>query len=118
GAGGLDAARAAYTGAGVEAAISPFIDDMAEAYDWADLVICRAGALTLAELAAAGLPALLVPYPHAVDDHQTRNAEALVAAGAARLVPEGEGFAERLGEALAAIGERNTLGTMATAARG
>src|SRR3569832_1594395 len=67
----LDEARAAYERAGVSARIAPFIDDMAEAYTWADLVLCRAGALTVAELAAAGVGAVLVPYPHAVDDHQT-----------------------------------------------
>ncbi|MBN8728187.1 MAG: undecaprenyldiphospho-muramoylpentapeptide beta-N-acetylglucosaminyltransferase [Xanthomonadales bacterium] len=117
GAAGLDAAREAYAAAGVEAAISPFIDDMAGAYAWADLAICRAGALTLAELAAAGLPAILVPYPHAVDDHQTRNAEALVSAGAARLVPEGADFEARLAAALAAIADRGVLAAMAAAAR-
>ncbi|MBK8286344.1 MAG: undecaprenyldiphospho-muramoylpentapeptide beta-N-acetylglucosaminyltransferase [Ahniella sp.] len=84
----LDDARAAYAEAGVAASVEPFIGDMAQAYAWADLVICRAGALTLAELCAAGVGAVLVPYPHAVDDHQTRNAEAMIAAGAAVLIPE------------------------------
>lgn len=88
GARGLDEARSAYEQAGVEARVVPFIDDMAGSYGWADLAICRAGALTLAELAAAGLGAVLVPYPHAVDDHQTRNAEVMVAAGAAELIQE------------------------------
>ncbi|MGA9827715.1 MAG: undecaprenyldiphospho-muramoylpentapeptide beta-N-acetylglucosaminyltransferase, partial [Rhodanobacteraceae bacterium] len=78
--------RAAYAAAGVMAEVEPFIEDMAGAYAWADLAICRAGALTLAELAAAGVPAVLIPFPQAVDDHQTRNAEALVAIGAARLL--------------------------------
>ena len=63
----------------------PFIDDMAAAYAWADLAVCRAGAMTIAELQAAGLGALLVPLPIATDDHQTKNAEAMVAAGAARV---------------------------------
>jgi hypothetical protein len=90
---------------------------MAAAYAWADLVICRAGALTLAELAAAGVPAILVPYPHAVDDHQTRNAEAMVAVGAARLVPEADEFVKRLGAVFEEIGERAKLLGMATAAR-
>ena len=67
-----------------------FVDDMAGAYGWADLVICRAGALTVAELAAAGVPAILVPYPHAVDDHQTANARFLVKVGGAFLCPQGE----------------------------
>jgi UDP-N-acetylglucosamine--N-acetylmuramyl-(pentapeptide) pyrophosphoryl-undecaprenol N-acetylglucosamine transferase len=80
----IDAARAAYAGAGVAGEVSPFIADMAEALGWADLVVCRAGALTIAELAAAGIGAVLVPFPHAVDDHQTFNAQFLVEAGAAR----------------------------------
>jgi UDP-N-acetylglucosamine--N-acetylmuramyl-(pentapeptide) pyrophosphoryl-undecaprenol N-acetylglucosamine transferase len=88
GAQGLDAARAAYSQVGIAARIEPFIEAMEQAYAWADLAVCRAGALTLAELAAAGLGAVLVPYPHAVDDHQTRNAQVLVQAGAARLLPE------------------------------
>ncbi|EED35161.1 undecaprenyldiphospho-muramoylpentapeptide beta-N-acetylglucosaminyltransferase [Luminiphilus syltensis NOR5-1B] len=65
-----------------------FIEDMADAYRWADLVICRAGALTVSELAATGTPAILVPLPHAIDDHQTRNAEVLSAVGAAELLPQ------------------------------
>jgi hypothetical protein len=65
-----------------------FIKDMAGGYDWADLVICRAGALTVAELAAAGVASLLVPFPHAVDDHQTSNARFLSSAGAAILLPQ------------------------------
>jgi len=72
----------------VEAEVQPFIKDMARAYAWADLVICRAGALTVSELAAAGLPSMLVPLPHAIDDHQTRNAEYLAKAGAAVLLPQ------------------------------
>jgi UDP-N-acetylglucosamine--N-acetylmuramyl-(pentapeptide) pyrophosphoryl-undecaprenol N-acetylglucosamine transferase len=84
----LAQAQQIYREAGVEAEVVPFIDDMAAAYDWADLVLCRAGALTVSELAAAGAPALLVPYPHAVDDHQTRNAAFLVDAGAALLLPQ------------------------------
>jgi UDP-N-acetylglucosamine--N-acetylmuramyl-(pentapeptide) pyrophosphoryl-undecaprenol N-acetylglucosamine transferase len=91
-----DKCREVYAKAGVTASVEPFIADMAEAYGWADLVVCRAGALTLAELCAAGVGALLVPYPNAVDDHQTRNAEFLVERGAARLLPEGEGFEDRL----------------------
>lgn len=113
----VEKTRAAYAAAGIAAEVVSFVDDMASAYAQADLAICRAGALTLAELAAAGLPALLVPYPHAVDDHQTRNAEALVAAGAARLVGEGEDFAGRLGTAFDEIADRERLLAMANAAR-
>lgn len=84
----IDDAKLGYRKAQVDGRIEPFIDDMAAAYAWADLVICRAGALTLAELTAAGVAALLVPYPHAVDDHQTANARWLSDAGAAELLPE------------------------------
>lgn len=113
----LDATRAAYASAEIEADVAAFIDDMAAAYAWADLAICRAGALTLAELAAAGVPALLVPYPHAVDDHQTRNAEVMVDAGGARLIGEGEDFVKRLGAVFEAVADRVSLRPMAEAAR-
>jgi UDP-N-acetylglucosamine--N-acetylmuramyl-(pentapeptide) pyrophosphoryl-undecaprenol N-acetylglucosamine transferase len=77
-----------YRDAAVEAEVAPFIKDMARAYGWADLVICRAGALTVSELAAAGLPSFLVPLPHAIDDHQSRNAQYLAKEGAAVLLPQ------------------------------
>lgn len=86
----LESLKQGYAAAGVEASCVAFIDDMAETYAWADLAICRAGALTVAELAAAGLPAALVPYPHAVDDHQTENARFLAHAGGAFLMPQTE----------------------------
>ncbi|TAL75252.1 MAG: undecaprenyldiphospho-muramoylpentapeptide beta-N-acetylglucosaminyltransferase [Rhodanobacter sp.] len=111
-------ARAAYAQAGVEARIVPFIDDMAGTYAWADLAVCRAGALTLAELTAAGLGAVLVPFPHAVDDHQTRNAEALVAAGAAQLIQERDLNVDELAQRLGALlDDRAHLVAMAAAAR-
>ena len=75
---------------GVQARISEFIDSMSDAYAWADLVICRAGAITIAELAIAGVGAIFVPYPYAVDDHQTANATSLVNTGAAYLIQENE----------------------------
>ena len=93
------AAEAAPTVKSVE--VSEFIEDMAEAYAWADLIVCRAGALTVSEVAAAGLAAVFVPFPHAVDDHQTRNAEFLVERGAARLLKE------------AGLGEQALAGTLA-----
>ncbi len=99
----LEKTRAMYASANVDAQVDAFIDDMAAAYSWADVVVCRAGALTLAELCAVGLPSILVPFPAAVDDHQTHNAQALVACGAARLVAEGDGFAATLGGALNAL---------------
>ena len=80
--------RERYEGAVVQAEVVPFISDMAAAYAWADLVICRAGALTVSELAAAGLASFLIPLPHAIDDHQTRNAEFLAKQGAAVLLPQ------------------------------
>jgi UDP-N-acetylglucosamine--N-acetylmuramyl-(pentapeptide) pyrophosphoryl-undecaprenol N-acetylglucosamine transferase len=96
GAGRQEAARQNYDAAGLKAEVTPFIDDMAAAYAWADLVICRAGALTVSELAAAGLGAVLVPFPAAVDDHQTSNARYLVNEGAAVLIADRELSVERL----------------------
>src|SRR5690606_12536912 len=85
-----DTVRAQYLALGVEGDVSPFIDDMAAAYGWADVVLCRAGALTVAELAAAGVGAILVPLPNAIDDHQTANARWLSGQQAARLLPQNE----------------------------
>ncbi len=104
----LDAARAAYLTHDLKASVEAFIDDMAEAYGWADLVICRAGALTLAELCAAGVGSILIPFPAAVDDHQTANARFLVEHGAAILLPQNELDATRLAT------EIRTLATHAT----
>jgi UDP-N-acetylglucosamine--N-acetylmuramyl-(pentapeptide) pyrophosphoryl-undecaprenol N-acetylglucosamine transferase len=81
-------ARDSYQRLGIRADVQPFIEDMAAAYGWADLVVCRAGALTVAELSAAGLPAIFVPFPAAVDDHQTANAKAMADADAAVIVQE------------------------------
>ncbi len=108
----------AYQQAGIEAEISEFIADMAAAYGWADLVICRAGALTVAELAAAGVASILVPYPHAVDDHQTHNAGLLVDAGAAVLVADQALNAPELATMLEQFAQnREGLLTMANSAR-
>ena len=96
----IDAARLSYQRAGVSARVEPFIEDMAAAYAWADLVVCRAGALTISELAAAGVASILVPYPYAVDDHQTHNAAYLVKAGAALLLPQSQFSTEALRAAL------------------
>jgi len=115
----IESAQRAYAEAGVRARLMPYIDDMAEAYAWADLVVCRAGALTISELAAAGVGALLVPYPHAVDDHQTRNAGFLVQEGAARLVADRDLTAERLADELLQLcAGRGRLLAMAERARG
>ena len=112
----IDALRAAYDEAGVMASCVPFIKDMAMQYAMADLVICRAGALTVAELAAVGIGALLVPFPHAVDDHQTANARVLVDAGAARLLPERELTPEGLAALLQSL-NREELAQMAVRAQ-
>jgi UDP-N-acetylglucosamine--N-acetylmuramyl-(pentapeptide) pyrophosphoryl-undecaprenol N-acetylglucosamine transferase len=115
---GLEAAQRQYAQAGIEAAVFGFIDDVAEAYGWADLVICRAGALTVSELAAAGVAAILVPFPAATDDHQTRNAAVLVDAQAAVLIPQHELTAERLAAELRRLcSGRSTLLAMAERAR-
>ncbi|MBU0752540.1 MAG: undecaprenyldiphospho-muramoylpentapeptide beta-N-acetylglucosaminyltransferase [Gammaproteobacteria bacterium] len=111
----IDALREIYARAGVGASLVPFIEDMAGAYAWADLVICRAGALTVAELAAAGVASILVPFPHAVDDHQTVNARFLANAGAAILLPQAELTPEKL--ALVRNMNREQLLQMAEKAR-
>jgi UDP-N-acetylglucosamine--N-acetylmuramyl-(pentapeptide) pyrophosphoryl-undecaprenol N-acetylglucosamine transferase len=114
----LDQAGARYRRDGIDARVEPFIDDMAAAYAWADLAICRAGALTVAELAAAGVPAVLVPFPFAADDHQTANARHLVARDAAVLFPQDQLTTDRLAAVLAELlGDRAHLQTMAANAR-
>lgn len=99
----------AYRAAQVEAKVVPFIDDMAAAYAWADLVICRAGAMTVAELAAVGVASVLVPFPYATDDHQTANARFLADHDAAILVPEAEFSSGRLTELLKTCGQSREL---------
>jgi UDP-N-acetylglucosamine--N-acetylmuramyl-(pentapeptide) pyrophosphoryl-undecaprenol N-acetylglucosamine transferase len=113
----IDAARANYEKAGVKADVRAFIESMSEAYGWADLVICRSGALTVSELAAAGVGAILVPFPAAVDDHQTKNAHYLTDAGAAVLIPESRLTAEALATEVRARADRGTLLAMAGKAR-
>jgi UDP-N-acetylglucosamine--N-acetylmuramyl-(pentapeptide) pyrophosphoryl-undecaprenol N-acetylglucosamine transferase len=108
--------RANYAAAGVTAELVPFIEDMAAAYARADLVICRAGATTVAELAAAGVASLLVPFPFAVDDHQTTNARNLADRGAARLEQQAALTPERLEEILRGL-TRDDLRAMAERAR-
>lgn len=89
-----------YDELGISAQVSDFVDDMAAAYGWADLVICRAGALTVSELAAVGLPSILVPLPSAVDDHQTQNARFLTEHQGGVLLPQGEMTVERVASLL------------------
>ena len=112
----LDETRNNYQQAGVAARIEPFVDDMASMYRWADLAVCRAGAMTVSELACAQLPALLIPLPSAIDDHQTANAQWLVDAGAARLLPQATLTAEKLAADLRDLIEnRNVLEAMSHA---
>ncbi len=106
GRGKLEAAREAYSAAGVEAEVSEFLDDMAAAYAWADLVVCRSGAITVAELAAVGVGSILVPFPFAVDDHQTHNARYLSEAGAGVLVQQVDLGERRLAELLSELCDR------------
>jgi UDP-N-acetylglucosamine--N-acetylmuramyl-(pentapeptide) pyrophosphoryl-undecaprenol N-acetylglucosamine transferase len=112
----IEAVRKAYADAGVAARCEPFIDDMAAELAGCDLVVCRAGATTLAELAAVGVASILVPFPHAIDDHQTRNAESMVGPGAALLVPQATLTARSLAETVAAL-DRTRLLEMAIRAR-
>jgi UDP-N-acetylglucosamine--N-acetylmuramyl-(pentapeptide) pyrophosphoryl-undecaprenol N-acetylglucosamine transferase len=87
-----------YQELGVDAEVSAFIEDMAEAYRWADIAVCRAGAMTVSELAAAGIPAVLIPLPHAIDDHQNANARYLADVGAAMILPQKDLSPETLAE--------------------
>jgi UDP-N-acetylglucosamine--N-acetylmuramyl-(pentapeptide) pyrophosphoryl-undecaprenol N-acetylglucosamine transferase len=107
--------RAAFGQSGLEGDVLPFIANMPQAFAAADLIICRSGAGAVSELAAAGKPSILVPFPFAADDHQTRNAEAMARAGAARLVLDAEINGERLFSAVA--GMAGALEPMAEAAR-
>ncbi len=108
--------RSRYQERGVAAEVVAFIDDMAARYAETDVIVCRAGATTVAEIAAAGIASLLVPYPHSVDDHQTINARFLADRGAALLIPQAELTAQRLAEVLGGF-TRERLLAMAQAAR-
>lgn len=115
----LERVREAYAAGGIAAELAPFFEDVAGRMEAAHLVVARAGASTVAELLLLGRPSLLVPYPHAVDDHQRANADRLAAAGAAIAVVQGELNAERLGQLLGdTLGDPVRLRAMAAAARG
>jgi len=106
--------QAAYAALDADARVDAFVEDMAAAYSWADVVICRSGALTVAELAVVGVASVLVPFPHATDDHQTGNARFLADAGAAILMPQNEMSAEKLAGLLGDFSQqRNILLEMA-----
>ena len=114
----IESAKEHYINADVDAKVEAFIDDMPAAYEWADLVICRSGAMTVFELAAAGIASILVPYPHAVDDHQTQNALYLEAAGAAIVKQQNELTVGWLVEIITVFSaDRKKLLDMAVAAR-
>lgn len=114
----IESARTIYSDAGVEAKVEAFIDDMPAVYEWADLVICRSGAMTVFELAAAGVASILVPYPHAVDDHQTQNARYLEAAEAAIIKQQDVLSADWIAKKIEDFSEnRKKLLDMAVAAR-
>lgn len=112
----IDALRANYAAAGVQAELTPFIEDAAQAFADADLVICRAGASTVTELAAVGVAAIYVPFPHAVDDHQTTNAHFMVDAGGGWLMPQPALNAQKLAEMLQNM-QRSTLLSVALKAK-
>ncbi len=112
----FDAVKQIYQQVGVAGEVKAFLDDMAHYYAWADVVICRAGALTVAELAAAGVASILIPFPHAVDDHQAGNARFLSERGAAVLLPQNEMQPQKLAQLLQEMTRTRAL-AMAQAAR-
>lgn len=113
-----DETQAVYEKLAIDGKLDAFIEDMSAAYAWADLVICRAGALTVAELTAAGVASVLIPFPYAVDDHQTANARYLADEGAAILIPEEDLDATKLGHLLQELSaNRRKLQSMAEKAR-
>jgi len=116
----LAPAREMYEKQNVKGDVRAFIDDMAAAYSWADLIVCRSGALTVSEIAAAGVPAIFIPFGAAVDDHQTRNARFLVDAKASVLIPEPGLTPQRLATELKTLlgSGRTALAAMAVKARG
>lgn len=114
----LDETRSNYQKYGVDAQVITFIDNITEQYQWADIVICRAGAMTISELCAVGLPSILVPYPHAIDDHQTRNAEYLVEAGGAILIADKDLTKQSLAQQFSALlRDQQRLAAMRKAAK-
>jgi len=115
---GLEGLQQEFAASGLEGEVVPFIRDMPAAFAEADLVVCRSGAGAVSELAAAGKPSVLVPFPFAADDHQTHNAQALERGGAARLVPDADLTGERLFAVVAELaGEPGRLQRMGEAAR-
>ena len=113
-----DAVRTAYARRGINAQVVPFLTNMAERFTWADVIVCRAGAITAAEIAAAGRAAIFIPFGRATDSHQLRNAQEMTRAGAGRLISEAELTAEKLtGEIFSFLDQPREIEKMATAAR-
>lgn len=117
GIGNKEAVVEAYKSAGINARVDEFIDDMGNAYVWANLVLCRAGAMTVAEICMAGLPAIYVPFPHAAGDHQTINASYAVNQGAARLIPQQDFTAQKLKDTLQELEQVDLLASMSRSAK-
>lgn len=114
----LDVTQQSYAANGVSADIEPFVEDMAAAYEWADFVICRAGALTVSEVAAVGIGALLIPFPAAIDDHQTKNGMWLVKGDGARLIQQKDLTPQLLANVLSDMRDNpDTLQALANNAR-
>jgi UDP-N-acetylglucosamine--N-acetylmuramyl-(pentapeptide) pyrophosphoryl-undecaprenol N-acetylglucosamine transferase len=114
-----NAVRAAYARREINAEVVPFLTNMAERFAWADIVVCRAGAITAAEIAAAGRAAIFIPFGKATDSHQLRNAQEMNRAGAGRLISEGELTAERLtGEIFSLLDQPQEIEKLSTTARG
>ncbi|MCH9698909.1 MAG: undecaprenyldiphospho-muramoylpentapeptide beta-N-acetylglucosaminyltransferase [Gammaproteobacteria bacterium] len=114
----LDETQNSYQQHNIDAQIVTFFDNMAEQYQWADIVICRAGAMTISELCAVGLPSILIPYPHAIDDHQTRNADYLVDAGGAILIADKDLTEQSLAQQFSALlANPSRLATMRNAVK-
>ncbi|MAZ78194.1 MAG: undecaprenyldiphospho-muramoylpentapeptide beta-N-acetylglucosaminyltransferase [Legionellaceae bacterium] len=109
----FDQAKQAYRECGIEAKIDAFIDDMSTVYAWADLVICRSGAMTVSEIAAVGIAVVFIPFPHAIDDHQTKNAASLANEKAAIVVKQSADMVERLSVAIDGLLDRQVLIDMA-----
>ena len=109
GKGNDESLKAAYQNISLDVDVQAFIRDMDDAYNWADLVICRAGALTVAEVAVVGLPAIFVPLPHAVDDHQTKNAQQLLKKEAAVLIPQNELNEDKISDYLLTFSQNRAL---------
>ncbi len=114
-----DAVRTSYARRGINAEVVPFLTNMAERFAWADVIVCRAGAITAAEIAAAGRAAIFIPFGKATDSHQLRNAQEMSGAGAGRLIPEAELTAERLSaEIFSLLDQPQEIKKLSTAARG